>query len=317
VIITSNVKMSFAPVLGIRQLTNTVQSIARVNPAATTSQSFFTNGSVVTLNKSTCSCFAQANLSVGGSSHLQVTGGDLISASSDPSCTQFTGGQTQMQSSGSYCGSIETAAGTGTFWGVSYPNGCGSNKTGVTAPAVPAGPDMTGRCGPVKTDGTPGTYNAFPPRGVTSLQPGLYCVHGNFHVGGGNHISGNGVTIYMMDDGGSIAWYGQSQVNLTAATSSDNSAIAAGAIPGLLVYAPVSNHQTMDMSTASSVNLQGTWLTPGADCRYVGQGSAMHQVVQFVCNAWQMSGTAQAQLIYDPSKLYLPQLDGPVVSLAK
>ena len=319
VIITSRVKTNLAAVVGLRQISNTVQSIARVSPGGSSS-SFYPNSSVVTTNTGSCSCFASANLSVGGSSNLQVAGGDLISSSTDPSCTQFSSGHTQMEQSaqGNYCGSIITSATSGTFFGVTYANGCsGTNKTGVSAPQAPAAPNMTGLCGPAKSDGTPGTYNSFPPHGVTSLQPGLYCVHGNFHVGGGNQLTGHGVTIYMMDNAGSIAWYGQSRIDLTAAAPGDTSAIAGGAIPGLLVYAPKSNHNTMDMSTASQVNLQGTWLTPGAGCSYIGQGSAMNQAVQFVCSSWSMSGNAHAQLVYDASKFYLPQLNVPMVSLAK
>jgi hypothetical protein len=112
----------------------------------------------------------------------------------------------------------------------------------------------------------PGSYTghaSFPPGAVDTLQSGVYCIYGEFRLNNNATLTGNGVTIVMMNGG--ITWNGGAQVNLTAPTIDP--------FKGLLIYAPMTNSNTMTINGNSLSHLQGTIFTPAAPISYNGTGS--------------------------------------------
>ena len=318
VIITSNIKTFFAPVLGIPQMTNKVQAIARSKPGDPNTNPLYPGSAVFSTYTGTCKGNKNPGLGVSGSSSLQIWGGGMSASSTDPDCTRFQGGQTQIKKaeSGTTCGDIVTAANDGTFKGITFPDKCGTIKTNIAASSIP--PNINFICGSVKTDGTPGTYNGtFPPSGVKTLSPGLYCLNGDFVMNAHDKLTADGVTIYLKGTNSSIMWNGNMDMTLKAALPSNNTALGNGAIPGLVIYAPKENQNTMTLNGNGNVVLSGTQLTAGADCNYLGSGQVQKQWIQFICSTWQMNGDAQAEIEYDPSVLYIPPVDMPQVSLVQ
>ena len=240
---------------------------------------------------------------VGGSSQIQLWGGGMGSASSDGGCLHFKGGEAQFkltETSPKTCAEIDTAAPSGgTFNSVKGQDGCGKVNYGVTFPAPPADLGITCATTATKTGSTlsPGNFTGtFPGAGVTTLQPGTYCVNGDFTLNGGANLSGSGVTIVL--NTGGIKWNGSMTLNLSGPTS--------GPYKGLTIYAPPSNTSQMTMNGSSNVTLTGTLLAQNAPCDFVGSGQIQKVTLQMICYTWQMNGSADVQIMYDPDKLYSP-----------
>ena len=154
---------------------------------------------------------------------------------------------------------------------------------------------------------SPGNYTGtFPPSGVETLSSGTYCINGDFQMNGGDKLTATGVTIVM--NTGRIQWNGNMEMDISAPTS--------GPYAGLVVYAPPSNTSQMTINGNGNVDMSGTFLAQNAPCDYVGSGQLQKQYMQFVCYTWQMNGNAQAEIMWDASKLYSPELtEAPVISL--
>jgi hypothetical protein len=130
-------------------------------------------------------------------------------------------------------------------------------------------------------------------------------------------LTGTGVTIVFLESG--AHWNGSMTLDLRAPTYVDNptnqAALAAGAIPGLLLYSPMSNPSNpnvasskggMELNGSGNVYLQGTVLAPGTDCFYAGSGQVQKSYIQFICNTWSEIGNADIQIMYEPSFFYTP-----------
>ena len=309
VTIVSTVNMWFAPVLGINQTTNQVSAQSRACKGTAT-QPYFPTNAVMSLKTGTCNGAATASLLMNGSANLQIWGGGMSSNSSDPDCTLFQGGQTQIKMAeiGTSCGNISTVAASGTFNGITFPNGCGSIVKNAAQVSIP--PDNAISCpGTPASPGQSGTYTGTFPGSITSLSPGMYCIDGTFKLNNNQKLSGTGVTIVLLNQT-DASWNGGSEMKLTAATNTNSSAnqvaTAAGAIPGLLIYAANSNHSSIDLNGNGNVSLSGTVLATGADCFFAGSGQIQKAKLQFICDTWRMNGSGQGELIYDPSVLYIP-----------
>ena len=313
VTLTSTVPMSFASIVGVDHTNNTVTAKSR-GCKGSASQPLYPVSAVVSLKTGTCNGSSDASLYMGGSSNLQVWGGGMSSNSTDPKCTLFQGGETQMKKNGTTCNGITTAAPSGTFNNVKFPDSCGNITK--NSPQVGMPDPVAFSCGGAPTSpGRPGTYSGtFPPSGVTSLAPGLYCLNGDFILNNKQKLTGSGVTIVMLS--GLARWNGGAEMSISAPTNNnsanDQVAKAAGAIPGLLIYAPSSNSSDIDLNGNGNVTLQGTVLAPSSDCFFAGSGQIQKAKLQFVCSTWRMNGSGQAEIVYDPSVLYIPPSAGNI-----
>lgn len=146
---------------------------------------------------------------------------------------------------------------------------------------------------------SPGNYSGtFPPNGVEHLQPGVYCVDGNFRLNANDELSGSEVVIVMVD--GDVRWNGGAEVNLSAPTS--------GPYDGLLIYMPPSNDNEIQINGNSDSNFSGTILAPSSDITINGTGSATGMHSQVIGYTVDLGGTNDTYIFYDDDDNY----DAPV-----
>ena len=304
--ITSNVPTTFVNLLGRSTITNRVTASARAcDVSGGVGVPLYAGNAVYATRTTSCgNGVSDKAIYTGGSSQIQMWGAGFGSASTDPDCMHFPGGNVQLKKaeSGPGCANLTSAAPNGN--GVDYSSihgqdGCGLKYYNITFAAPPADLGITCADTATKSGNTlsPGNYSGtFPPAGVTTLQPGTYCVNGDFVLNGNANLSGTGVTIVM--NNGGIQWNGSMTLNLSGPTSGD--------YKGLVIYAPPSNDSEMKMNGSSNVTLTGTLLTQNAPCDFVGSGQIQKVKLQMICNTWQMSGSADVQIMYDPAVLYSP-----------
>ena len=314
VTIVSHVPATFARVLGRSEIVNTVKAIARSCDLAP-SKPLYVGTSIYSTKKGACNGSNAASLYMNGSGHLQVWGGDMGSASTDPGCLRFQGGQTELkkQESGTACADIVTSAlSGGIFNNVQGNDGCGAKIYGQSFENPPA--DLGITCsGNATVSGTimsPGNFTGtFPGNSVKTLEPGTYCINGDFSLNGGQKLTGNGVTIVMKN--GTLKWNGSSEVNLSAPT--------VGNYKGLLIYAPPSNsyansNNEINIDGGANAKISGTILAQNLPCYFAGSGQIQKAVIQFICYTWGMNGNGQGEIMYDSSKFYAP-IVYPTISL--
>lgn len=318
VTITSFVKTTFARVLGWTQITNVLTATARsCDIFQVGGTPLYTGTAVYATKTGSCNGANGSSLLVSGSGNLQVWGGDLGSASTDPNCLNFKGGQTQLklQESGTECADIVTAAPSGgTFKNVTGENGCGNKVYGQSFDAPPGnlGIICSGNATVSGNTLNPGNFTGtFPGNGITTLNPGTYCVNGDFSLNGGQTLTGNGVTIVM--NTGTLKWNGGSEAHLSAPTSGD--------YKGLLIYAPPANtyasgNNEINIDGSANAKISGTILAQNLPCYFAGSGQIQKAVLQFICYTWGMNGTGQGEIMYDSSKFFAPKTTvDPTISL--
>lgn len=298
--ITATVKTYFGGVVGIRQLTNTVQAIARVVPGVSSPLAF--GDAVVGLAPHKCKAVLY-----NGSSNVNIVGSGLfVNSDCDPAFFN------NSNSPGTYLttpcltavGTINAAPGSVI---INPPNPDCPSQGAASWGYPPSNiimpdPQCTGNA-TVSPDGTtmsPGTYSgAFPPNGVTTLQSGIYCVdagnHG-FTISGQQPLTGHGVVIRM--DSGKVTINGGANIDLTAPTS--------GPYAGLLIYLPMSNTSPVDISGNGSLNLVGSILAPASDITLSGGSgtTALHtQAIGFTVT---LTGSSELDIVYNSGEQYKP-----------
>jgi hypothetical protein len=149
---------------------------------------------------------------------------------------------------------------------------------------------------------SPGTWSElFPPKGVTALERGLYCLEGDFIMDGGSLIGSN-VLFYLP--------YGRMQIQ--GGVQLDLKAQDSGKYAGLLVYQPVENKNRLVLNAANESAVVGTILAPGAEIRIKGNDdrSGFHsQIVGYTINA---DGNSNVYIRYSDEQnydaLYYPEV---------
>jgi hypothetical protein len=117
-------------------------------------------------------------------------------------------------------------------------------------------------------------------------------VDGNFRLNAGDTLSGSGVTIFMQT--GEIHWNGGAQLNLAAPTSGD--------LAGLLIYAPMTNTNTMRLNGNGSTVLTGTIFMPAAPLIYNGTGNIQPSHVQLVAYTVELTGSNISNIVYQDNE---------------
>ena len=290
VLITSHVQTTFARVVGITEMTNYVNAVAKVIPP--TKVNMFEGNAVVGLSPDQCKAVKYQ-----GNADTTLTGGGIYVNSNCPNTAFFNNSSAAELTAPSLC-----AVGGITYEpsAIQIPNG--QIKTGCDAYDYPV-PEYVmplPECGGEATkDGnkmSAGTYTsnqAFPPAGVEILEPGVYCVDANFTLNGGDTLTGDNVIIYMID--GDVTWNGGASVNLSAPTS--------GPFKNLLLYVPYDNTSTIKLNGNSGSTVQGTILAPASDVQIVGTGDSgiNGQIIGYTVD---LSGTSSANIHYDQNFNY-------------
>jgi len=287
VTITSTNKTYFAPIIGIKTLTNKVTAASMT--CGTFSGAMYGGNTIVGLAPTGCDA-----VNFCGSSQLQIWGGGVFSNSSSNCGLRFNGNPQVTL----YDGPFKMVAPSYTVQGnpkINSNGGFQGNQPQYPYPPTDL-PNPTCTTNGTQSGSTlsPGNYGSasspqtFPPSGVDTLNPGTYCVYGDFNVNGSNTLRGNGVTIVM--ETGAIHWNGSSQIQLSGPTS--------GAYQGLTLFAPISNTSVMVMNGSSNIDLTGTLLMPGASLSFNGASQIQKHPLQWIAKTVQLCGNNDTQLEY-------------------
>lgn len=285
--ITSIVDTFFAPVVGIQQITNSVQAIAHVVPGSYTEM--FDGNAVVGLAPSDCNAVRYQ-----GNADTTITGGGIYVNSDCEETAFFNNSSSAQLTAPSLCAVGGITYETGAVNIPSITTGCASfsfppenmvfpNPTCGSDPATVSGNTMD-----------PGNYTGtFPPSGVTLLQSGIYCVNGDFKLAANDVLTGVDVLIVVID--GDVTWNGGAKMHLDAPDT--------GAFAGLLLYLPMGDpidySHTVSINGNSGSTLTGATLAPAAECSINGSGGLSEVDGQFVCYMVDLSGTADITISYN------------------
>ena len=109
---------------------------------------------------------------------------------------------------------------------------------------------------------SPGSWHDdFPPKDVTHLQAGTYCV--DEFIITGDTLVGDNVTI--MVESGKVQWSGGAAIQLSAPKN--------GPLAGLLLYLPPENNSKVQLNGNGSSDIQGTILAPSSTIHINGNDS--------------------------------------------
>jgi hypothetical protein len=299
--ITSNVKTSFARVIGTSLITNRVVAVARAIPGIIAPM--FGGSAVVGLNPTECNA-----VFYNGNANMTLTGSGI-----------YVNSSCQPNAFGNQSGSpgILTAPCLQTVGGYSYTEGkvlldSGCPKSNVPPMPTPPAPKIS--CGTQTAAITgagdtlsPGNWTgAFPPNGVKYLQSGIYCVDGNFQINGGDTLIGNDVVIYMMT--GFIKWNGGATIKLNAPDSGD--------YKGLLIYLPPTNTNTVTINGNGDSEIIGSIWAPGSQVIVEGGGGASGLECQIIGDTVKLSGSSATTIDFKADLNYQPPIP-PSIELSQ
>lgn len=290
VVITSNVKTYFAPVIGIPTVTNRVEAVARAQPGV--SGPYYNGNAIVGLKPTGCDA-----VKFSGNAQLQIWGAGIFS-NSNSTCGLDIQGSTNIKTYNAGIGTVAagyTKNGNPTIDTTGYGINGNQGQQPYPPPSLP-NPTCTGTATKTGNMMTAGTYTGtFPPSGVTALQSGVYCINGSFKLNAKDKLTGANVVIVMQS--GDIDWNGSSEVNLSAPATGD--------FAGLLIYAPLSNSNTMQINGNSNSTLIGTILMTGAAIVVNGNNSQLQKAnSQLIGYTVELSGTSDTQIEMNPTSQY-------------
>jgi Flp pilus assembly protein TadG len=299
VIITSHLPTLFGRVIGIEQVTNTVQAVAKVDPSVPTE--LYNGNAIVGLAPHECKAVKYQ-----GNANTTVTGGGLFVNSDCPTAAFFNN-----SSSASLTAPSLTVVGDEVHKDGALDVGTITENAQDQAMTYPPReyilpkPDCSDDATVDGETMTPGNWSGtFPPAHVKYLESGFYCVNsGDFKLNAGDYLEGHNVLIYMVS--GKVTWNGGATVKLYAPETEP--------YKGLLLYLPITNSSTVTINGNSDSKLEGTIMAPASAIEIKGTGDAgmIGQVIGYTVD---LGGTSGIDIHYDDSKV-LQLLTSPSIEL--
>jgi Flp pilus assembly protein TadG len=283
VVITSHVDTYFGEVIGVDQVTNKVQAVARAIPP--TISPLYDGNALVGLAPHLC----HAVTVLGTTNTTTINGGVYVNSD----CSAAFYNNSAAASLTSLClqvvGGIHYKPGT-----LNIPADC--ILTGVEPNPYPPTnivlPNISCSHNAVKVGNVlkPGRWSGtFPPSGVDTLESGVFCVQGEFKINGGDSLTGHNVVISM--ESGGVKWNGGATINLDAP---DN-----GPFKGLLLYMPMTNSSEIEINGNSDSHFTGTFLAPAAPVTILGTGAVDGFNSQIISYSLYLSGTSDCTITYN------------------
>ena len=307
VVITSNIRTYFAPVLGIRQMTNTVQAVAKAQPQTVTP---YDEGHTLVSTMPGCKNDQnQTPFTIGGSANVNITGsGVKVNSSCDPAFTE--NGGPSMTSPG-----ICVVGGVPNTSGITPPpqGGCGTQTD--YSQYITQEPSCT-QAGQInKVNGnwvaSPGNYNStFPnvsPAGTLILQKGIYCLNNGISLQSNwnitTDVNGNGtydgategVLLYVPN--GSVTFNGGSTIYLHAITTGTDN--FPPELMGYLIYLPPTNTSPVKITGGSGSQFIGTIFAPASQVTLEGSGGILSLDCQIIGNSINIAGSGSLNINYN------------------
>ncbi len=265
VIITNHVSTYFGSVIGIRQVTVTGEAISRTK---TPEIKEILDGNAIISLAPTSDCNNQRSFWIHGESTLDISGGGIFINSNNPDCALFQNGSGSIRLEDGEISIVGGASIQKPQLLTPYPPKTNSIPIPYPPPFFMPKVGCGGKMAEVLEDGitmSSGSYDEdiFPPEGVQFLESGVYCITGDFLIGGGS-LEGNNLTFLIED--GKVKWSGNAHIDLSAP-------MGGGDLAGLLIYAPIENKNKMVISSDDDSSLKGTILMPGAEIHLNGGSS--------------------------------------------
>jgi hypothetical protein len=332
VTIHSTVNTFFAPIVGIDQLHNCVEAIARAKTGS--AGSFGGGNGIMTLATS------GTGFSYTGSGAANVTGGISSNAGiSSSGSGDFTvgggvasNGNLSITGSGSWnvangasingnfskTGSSDFVVTSGGFLVGGTYSSVGSGDESPWPPTHldtprPAQPDPLdgyltppanpGSCISVAYTGSaahtinPGCYTRISQTGSgnLTLNPGIYYLDGTgFSMTGSGDLVANGVLIYVKTG----------SVSMTGSGSQDFSPMTSGAYKGLALYMDKTNSSDVRITGSGDSSFSGTVYAPSSDITITGSGGTGVLDSQIVCSRLTMTGSGGINVTYNADHNY-------------
>lgn len=295
VVITNRVPTYFGGVIGIQQVTVTGEAISRTKTPEITE---ILDGNAIISLAPTSDCNNERSFWVHGESTLDISGGGIFINSNNPKCALIQNGNGSIRIDG---GEISVVGGANIQKPkllTPYP----PKTNGIPIPYPPPFFMPKVGCGSkiaeVLEDGitmSPGSYDEdiFPPEDVQFLESGVYCINGDFLIGGGS-LEGSSVTFKM--EHGRIKWSGSAYISLSAPNSGD--------FAGLLIYAPIENKNRMVITSDENSSLKGTILMPGAEIHLNGGSSEIGYRSQIIGYRIVSNGQSNIVIKYNDEQNY-------------
>lgn len=307
VFINETIDTWFAPIVGVETMDYQVESVARGRPSYVTP--FYDGNAMVALNPTACKAF---EFSGSGTTYLVDENGVPFSGIFvNSNCANAIGNPQQAFYQG---GNSEVTAEHIRVVGGAYFDILDLNLTDGLATGVPAYDDIQSlyelpdinNCGTAGTTNgsvaSPGRYDSsFPPNGVSTLEPGIYCLTDGLSIQ--SDLSGTDVVFQIVSGG--VSMNGNADIALTGRS-------IAGHVGRLLIYLPPTNTSTVRINGSSDSGFTGTILAPKAHCQLNGTGNGDGFNSQIICDTIDVTGTADLELTYDASENYQPLVPATV-----
>ena len=300
VIITSHLSTMFGRVVGIEQVTNTVQAVARVDPSVYTQ--LYDGNAVVGLAPHEC-----ASVKYQGNANTVVTGGGLFVNSDCDNAAFFNNSSSASLTAPSLTVVGDEKHATGALnIGTITENAEDQAKAYPPREYILPNPKCDGNATKVGETLKPGNWSGtFPPAGVKYLETGVYCVNsGNFRLNAGDYLEGHGVFIWV--NSGDVRWNGGATIKLHAPIT--------GPYQGLLLYMPITNSNEIVINGNSGSEFTGTFMAPAAPITINGTGSSSGLNGQVIGYTVDLAGTSGIKINYDDSKTW-DALTSPSIEL--
>ncbi len=330
VVITSTIRTFFAPVVGIRTITNTVQAIAQAIPGTPTP---WYNGNVLVALMPGCkdSSWNHDPFDFAGSEVSIINGtGIFVNSNCNPAfIDNGSGNQMTVNGPSGVCvvGGVDPG-----LTGVSpVPQAnCGSQLNTEQYASPPLNSDSCQHEGKLvggAWDGIgyidnlgggvarvhPGKFTAqFPPGSYTrwNLMQGIYCLEGGIKLTGGiltsdwngngiYDVSSEGVILYV--ESGGVDMSGGASVNLHAITSTINP--LGPDLVGYLMYVPATNGSSITLTGGSASQYVGTILAPRSFVTLNGgnTGDSLNLDAQIIAYSLRLTGSGNLNITYNQS----------------
>lgn len=286
--IESRVQARFGTVVGINAINNHVEAVARATPVTQANMVF--GNAIVALKTE-----GRGAMRSHGNNDLKVYGGGLF-VNSDDDCAFDQMGNSSIYAPDGGLNSVGGVCLRGSIDPASYI-ATGASAVPYPPISLPPTPLCTGEAAVNGNTMSPGYYesqHSFPPRGVDTLNPGIYCVDATFMLNANDRLVGQDVVIYMMD--GNIHWNGGAEIELSAPTY--------GPFEGLLIYMPMTNDEGIILNGNMDSSLVGTILAPASDVQLNGTMSTSMYHTQVIGYTVDLIGDADLIVTYNADEQY-------------
>ena len=291
IIIVSHVKTNFLAVVGRTEIVNEVEAVARSKRPELKQ---LMNGTAIASLAPDSNCSNKKAFWLHGSASLNVTGGDVFVNSDNQSCALIQNGSSGIRINGSLA--------------IRVVGGATLDKPQQLVPSVAIGaasaayppffmPQITcENAAEIKEDGitmSPGTWeDEFPPKDVTQLESGVYCLSKGMKLN--NALTGSEVLLFVQD--GDVQINANANIQISAPTTGDYA--------GLLIFLPMDNDSKVDIDSGTQSAFTGTILAPASHITLKGSSSAYGFHSQIIGYTIEVDGSGTVVITYIATENY-------------